>query len=105
MHLIENPSCKKEEMEIIMDLLPAIGSAIQTLQGIDCDRHLQSINVLAMSPMLLQFRPITTMELFLGFYQTHHSLDAIPRPSIVTFEAKYPTHVGTTIPHSITPKS
>ena len=31
------------------------------------------------------------MELFLGFYQTHHNLDAIPKPSIVTIDAEYPT--------------
>ena len=38
-----------------MDLLPAIGSAIQILQGIDCDKHLQLINVSTVSPTLLQF--------------------------------------------------
>ena len=72
MHPIGNPSCKKEEMEIIMDLLPAIGLAIQTLQGINSDKHLQLINVLMMSPTLLQFRLITTTELFLSFYQMSH---------------------------------
>ena len=31
----EIQAAQKEELEIIMDLLPTIGSAIQTLQGID----------------------------------------------------------------------
>ena len=34
-----------------MDLLSAIGSAIQTLQGIDCDKDLQSINIVTMMVM------------------------------------------------------
>ena len=89
-----------------MDLLPAIGSAIQTLQGINCDRQLQLINVLVMSPILLQFRPSTTRELFLGFYQTHHSLDAIPNhPPQSQIPYCRGMNVGTTIPHGITPKS
>ena len=87
--LLEIQAATKAEMEIIMDLLPAISSAIQTLQAIDCDRLLQLINVLSLSPTLLQLGPIATTELFLGFYQTHHSLDAIPNPSIVTLEAEY----------------
>ena len=73
---LEIQAARKEEMEIIMDLLHAISSAIQKLQGINSGKHLQSINVLTMSPTLLQFSPITTTELFLGFYQTH--LCAIP---------------------------
>ena len=82
---------KKEETEFIMDLLPVISSAIQTLQGTDCDKHLQTINVLAMSPNLLQFGLIASPVEFLGFYQNHHSLDAIPKASFAMLDAEYPT--------------
>ena len=44
--LLEIQAAKKEEPQLIMDLLPAIGSAIQTLQGIKCNKHLQLVNVL-----------------------------------------------------------
>ena len=74
-----------------MDLLPTIGSAIQTLQGIECNKHLQTVNVLKMAPTLLQFSPITKMNTFLAFYQTYHSLDYIPNPTIRTMEVEYPT--------------
>ena len=67
-----------------MDLLPAIGPTIQTLKGIECNKHLQSVNALKMVPTLLQFGPITTMNTFLAFYQTYHSLDDIPNPTIRT---------------------
>ena len=33
-----------------MDLLPAIGTAIQKLQGIECNEHLQSVNILNVNP-------------------------------------------------------
>ena len=74
-----------------MDLLPAIGTAIQKLQGIECNEHLQMVNVLKMAPTLLQYGPITTTNTFLAFYQTYHSLDDIPNPTIRTMEDEYPT--------------
>ena len=80
---------KKEETQLIMDLLPAIGTAIQNLQGTKCNEHLQSVNILKMAPTLLQYGPITTMNTFLAFYQTYHSLDDIPNPTIRTMEDKY----------------
>ena len=74
-----------------MDLLPTIGTAIQKLQGTECNAHLQTVNVLKMVPTLLQFGPIPTMNTFLAFYQTHHSLDDIPNPTIRIMEDEYPT--------------
>ena len=88
---LEIQAAKKEETQLIMDLLPTIGSAIQTLQGIECNKHLQTMNVLKMAPTLRQFSPITTMNTFLAFYQTYHSLDDIPNPTIRTMEDEYPT--------------
>ena len=88
---LEIQAAKKEETQLIMDLLPTIGSAIQTLQGIKCNKHLQTVNVLKMAPTLLQFGPITTMNTFLAFYQTYHSLNDIPTPTIRTMEDEYPT--------------
>ena len=88
---LEIQAVKKEEMEIIMDLLPAIGSANQPLQGTDCNKPLQSVNVLTISPTLQKFSPITPMDAFLGFYQGYNNLNAILTHSIVAFEAKYPT--------------
>ena len=44
-----------------------------------------------MAPTLLQFGPITTMNTFLAFYQTYHSLDDIPIPTIRTMEDEYLT--------------
>ena len=82
---------KKEETQLIMDLLQAIGTVIQKLQGIECNDHLQTVNVLKMVPTLLKYGPITTMNTFLAFYQTYHSLDDIPNPTIRTMEDKYLT--------------
>ena len=42
-----------------------------------------------MAPTLLQFGPITTMNIFLAFYQTYHSLDDIPNLTIRTMEVVY----------------
>ena len=84
-------AAKKERTQLIMDLLPAIGTTIQKLQGIECNEHLQSVNILKMVPTLLQYGPITTMNTFLAFYQTYHSLDDIPNPTIRTMEDEYPT--------------
>ena len=41
-----------------MDLFPAIGKAIQQLQGTNCDAHLQTVNALKMTPALLEYGPI-----------------------------------------------
>ena len=84
-------AAKKEETQLIMDLLPTIGTPIQIIQGTECNAHLQTVNVLKMVPTLLQYGPISTMNTFLAFYQTHHSLDDVPNPTIRTMEDKYPT--------------
>ena len=78
-------------MQLIMDLLPSIGSVIQTLQGTECNKHLQTVNALKMAPTLLQYGPITTMNTFLAFYQTYCSLDNVPNPTMRTMEHEYPT--------------
>ena len=44
-----------------------------------------------MAPTLLQYGPIPTMNTFLAFYQTHHSLDDVPNPMIRIMEDEYPT--------------
>ena len=67
-----------------------IGTTIQNLQGIECNEHLQMVNVLKMAPTLLQYGPISTMNTFLAFYQTYHSLDDVPNPTIRTMEDEYP---------------
>ena len=76
---LEIQAAKKEESQLIMDLFPAIGTAIQKLQGIECNEHLQTVNALKMMPTLLQYRPIENINNFLMFYQTHHSLDDVPK--------------------------
>ena len=88
---LEIQAMKKKETQLIIDLLLAIGTAIQKIQGIKCNEHLQSVNVFKMVPTLLQYSPITTMNTFLAFYQTYHSLDDVPNPTIRTMEDKYPT--------------
>ena len=74
-----------------MDLFPAIGKAIQKLQGTDCNEHLQTLNALKMMPNLLQYGPIDNINNFLMFYQTHHSLNDVPNPTIRTMEDEYQT--------------
>ena len=54
---LESQAAKKEESQLIMDLFPAIGKAIQQLQCTDCDAHLQTVNALKMTPTLLQYGP------------------------------------------------
>ena len=85
---LEIQAAKKEELQLIMDLFPAIGTAIQKLQGIECNEHLQTVNALKMMPTLLQYGPIENINNFLMFYQTHHSLDNIPNP-ITGFYPKF----------------
>ena len=65
---LEIQAAKKEESQLIMDLFPAIGKAIQQLRGTDCDAHLQTL-----------------------FYQNHHTLDEVPKPTVRTMESEYAT--------------
>ena len=88
---LEIQAAKKEESQLIMELIPAISTAIQKLQGIECNEHLQTVNALKMMPTLLQYGPIENINIFLMFYQTHHSLDDIPNPTIRTMNDEYPT--------------
>ena len=88
---LEIQAAKKEETQLIMDLLPTIRTAIQKLQGIECNEHLQTVNVLKMAPTILQYGPISTMNTFLAFHQTYHSLDDVPNPTIRIMEDEYPT--------------
>ena len=99
---LEIQAAKKEEAQLIIDLLLAIGTAIQKLQGIKCNGHLQTVNIVKMMPTLLQYGPITTMNTFLAFYQTYHNLDDIPNPTIRTMEDEYPTIQETQKPCSST---
>ena len=86
---LEIQAAKKEELQLIMDLFPTIGTAIQKLQGIECNEHLQTVNALKMMPTLLQYGPIENINNFLMFYQIHHSLDDIPNPTIRTMDDEY----------------
>ena len=74
-----------------MDLSPAIGKAIQQLQGTDCDAHLQTVNALKMTPTLLQYGLIGNIINFLHFYQNHHTLDEVTIPTVRTMESEYAT--------------
>ena len=74
-----------------MDLFPAIGKAIQQLQGTDCDAHLQTVNALKMTPALLEYGPIENIINFLHFYRNHHTLDEVPKATIRTMESEYAT--------------
>ena len=76
---LEIQAAKKEESQLIMDLFPAIGKAIQQLQGTDCDAHLQTVNALKMTPTLLEYGPIENIINFLHFYRNHHTLDEVPK--------------------------
>ena len=88
---LEIQAAKKEETQLIMDLLLTIRTTIQELQGIECSAHLQTVNVLKMAPTLLQYGPISTMNTFVAFYQTHHILDDVPNQIIRRMENEYPT--------------
>ena len=74
-----------------MDLFPAIGKAIQQLQGTDCDPHLQTVNALKMTPALLEYGPIENIINFLHFYRNHHTLDEVPKATVRTMESEYAT--------------
>ena len=84
---LEIQAAKKEESQLIMDLCPAIGKAIQQLQGTDCDAHLQTANALKMTPALLQYGPIGNIINF----QNHHTLDEVPKPTVRMMESEYAT--------------
>ena len=87
---LEIQAAKKEESQLIMDLFPAIGTAIQKLHGIECNEHPQTVNALKMMPTFLQYGPIENINNFIIFYQTHHSLDDVPNPTIRTMDNEYP---------------
>ena len=88
---LEIQAAKKEESQLIMDLFPAIGKAIQQLQGTDCDAHLQTVNALKMTPALQEYGPIENIINFLHFYRNHHTLDEVPKATIRTMESEYAT--------------
>ena len=88
---LEIQAVKKEETQLIMDLLPTIGTAIQKLQAIECNGNLQTVNVLKMAPTHLQFGLTPTINTFLDFYRAHYSLDDVPNPMIRITEDEYPT--------------
>ena len=88
---LEIQAAKKEESQLIMDLFPAIGKAIQQLQGTDCDAHLQTVNALKMTPVQLQYGPIGNIINFLHFYQNHRTLDEVPKPTVRMMESEYAT--------------
>ena len=88
---LEIQAAKKEESQLIMDLFPAIGKAIQQLQGTDCDAHLQTVNALKMTPALLEYGPIENIINFLHFYRNHHTLDEVPKATIRMMESEYAT--------------
>ena len=88
---LEIQAAKTEESQLIMDLFPAIGKAIQQLQGTDCNARLQTVNALKMTPTLLQYGPIGNIINFLHFYQNHSTLDDVPKPTVRTMDSEYAT--------------
>ena len=79
---LEIQGAKTEESQLIMDLFPAIGKAIPQLQGTECSEHLPTVNTLKMIPTLLQYGPIVNIINFIHFYQSHHNLDEISKPTL-----------------------
>ena len=88
---LEIQAAKKEKSQLIMDLFAAIGKAIQQLQGTDCDTHLQTVNALMMMPTILQYGPIGNIINLLHFYQNHHTLDEVPKPTLRIMESENAT--------------
>ena len=88
---LEIQAAKTEESQLIVDLFPAIGKAIQQLQGTDCNAHLQTVNALKMTLTLLQYGPIGNIINFLRFHQNHHTLDEMPKPTVRTMDSEYAT--------------
>ena len=88
---LEIQAAKTEESQLIMDLFPAIRKATQQLEGTDCNAHLQTVNALKMTPTLLQYGPIGNIINFLHFYQNHHTLDEVPKPTVRTMDSEYAT--------------
>ena len=88
---LEIQAAKTEESQLIMDLFPAIGKAIQQLQGTDCNAHLQTVNALKMTPTLLEYGPIGNIINFQHFYQNHHTLDEVPKLTVWTTDSEYAT--------------
>ena len=88
---LEIQAAKTEESQLIMDLFPAIGKAIQQLQDSDCNAHLQTVDALKMTPTLLQYGPIGNIINFLHFYQNHHTQDEVPKPTERTMDSEYAT--------------
>ena len=81
---LEIQAAEKEESQLIMDLFPAIGKAIQQLQGTECSEHLQTVNALKMMSSLLHYGLIGNIINFLHFYQNHRALEEIRKPTIRT---------------------
>ena len=88
---LEIQAAKTEKSQLIMDLFPAIGKAIQQLQSTDCNAHLQTVNALKMTPTLLQYGPIGNIINFLNFYQNHRTLDKVPKHTVRTMDSEYAT--------------
>ena len=88
---LEIQAAKTEESQLIMDLFPAIGKAIQQLQGTDCNAHLQTVIALKMTQTLLQYGPIGNIINFLHFYQNDYTLDEVPKPTVRTMDSEYAT--------------
>ena len=82
---LEIQAAKTEESQLMVDLFPAIGKAIQQLQGTDCNAHLQTVNALKMTST------IGNIINFLHFYQNHHTLDEVPKPTVRTMDSEYAT--------------
>ena len=90
MHRSGDPSSKNRRITTNHGpIIPAIGKAIQQLQGTDCNAHLQTVNALKMTPTLLQYGPIGNIINFLHFYQNHNTLDEVQKPTVRTMDSEY----------------
>ena len=72
-------------------IIPAIGKAIQQLQGTDCNALLQTVSALKMTPTLIQYIPIGNIINILHFYQNHNTLDEVQKPTARTMDSEYAT--------------
>ena len=88
---LEIQAAKTEESQLIMELFPAIGKAIQKLHGTDCNTHLQTVNTMKMTLTLLQYGLIGNIINFVHFYHNHHTLDEVTKPTVRTMDSEYAT--------------
>lgn len=86
---LEITALETMEYNVTCKILHGLASAVNTLEGSDCNLNLKVVNLLVVAPNLFKYSPRESRSEMLGRYKQYHSIDDLPEKTAVVANDSY----------------